>query len=177
MRPRRRSSSCWTDAAQAEALNAALWTVSDTDFIPHVLADDPLAAVTPVIVTFDEAVALPHHDMLVNLTRRTPATLDEFARVFEIISLDADDAAAGRQRYAAYKKQSYPPDPLRRRTVMNENPAFDPSIPVLCDEVVSEPAPAPVAAASATEPVAEQLGTPRHLSAGPARNGACWNAA
>ena len=96
------------DASQAEALNAALWTVSDTDFIPHVFADDPLAAVTPVLVTFDEAAELPHHDMLVNLTRRTPAKLDAFARVFEIISLDEDDAAAGRQRYAAYKKQSYP---------------------------------------------------------------------
>ena len=95
-------------AAQAEALDAALWTVSDTDFIPHVPASDPLAAVTPVIVTFDEAVALPHHDMLVNLTRRTPLNLAQFARVFEIISLDEDDAAAGRQRYAAYKKQSYP---------------------------------------------------------------------
>ncbi len=96
------------DAAQAEALNAALWTVSDTDFIPHVFADDPLAAVTPVIVTFDEGTELPHHDMLVNLTRRRPAKLDQFARVFEIISLDEDDAAAGRQRYSAYKKQSYP---------------------------------------------------------------------
>jgi DNA polymerase-3 subunit chi len=95
-------------AAQAETLNAALWTVSDTDFIPHVFADDPLAPVTPIIVTYDEAAELPHHDMLVNLTRRTPAKLDAFARVFEIISLDEDDAAAGRQRYSAYKKQSYP---------------------------------------------------------------------
>ena len=60
------------------------------------------------VVTFDEAAPLPHHDMLVNLTRRTPANLAQFARVFEIISLDEDDAAAGRQRYAAYKKQSYP---------------------------------------------------------------------
>ncbi|HBI69028.1 MAG TPA: DNA polymerase III subunit chi, partial [Massilia sp.] len=32
------------DAAQAAALNEALWTLSDTDFIPHVLAGDPLAA-------------------------------------------------------------------------------------------------------------------------------------
>ncbi|MCC2957177.1 DNA polymerase III subunit chi [Massilia sp. IC2-477] len=96
------------DAAQAEALNTALWTVSDTDFIPHVLADDPLADQTPVIVTFDEALPLPHHEMLVNLTRRTPARLEQFARVFEIISVDEDDAAAGRQRYVAYKKQNYP---------------------------------------------------------------------
>lgn len=96
------------DAAQAEALNAALWTVSDTDFIPHVLAGDPLANETPIIITADEGVALPHHEMLVNLTRRTPATLGQFARVFEIISIDEDDAAAGRQRYVAYKKQNYP---------------------------------------------------------------------
>ena len=96
------------DAAQAEALNAALWQVGDTDFIPHVLAGDPLAPDTPVIVTADEEAPLPHHEMLVNLTRRTPATLAQFARVFEIISTDEDDAAAGRQRYVAYKKQSYP---------------------------------------------------------------------
>ncbi|MGX4640768.1 DNA polymerase III subunit chi [Massilia sp. SYSU DXS3249] len=96
------------DDAQAAALNDALWTLSDTDFLPHVLADDPLAPETPIIVTSSEEAALPHHDMLVNLTRRTPSTFAQFARVFEIISTDEADAAAGRQRYVAYKKQSYP---------------------------------------------------------------------
>jgi DNA polymerase-3 subunit chi len=46
--------------------------------------------------------------MLVNLTRRVPSTVDKFQRVFEIISTDEDDAAAGRKRYVAYKQQSYP---------------------------------------------------------------------
>jgi DNA polymerase-3 subunit chi len=96
------------DAAQAAALNEALWTISDTDFIPHVMASDPLADQTPVIVADSDDAELPHHEMLVNLTRRTPANVDRFARVFEIISTDEDDAAAGRKRYAAYKKQSYP---------------------------------------------------------------------
>ena len=96
------------DAEQAAALNEALWTLSDTDFLPHVLAGDPLAPDTPIIITHSEDAALPHFDMLVNLTQRTPTTFARFARVFEIISLDALDAAAGRQRYAAYKKQSYP---------------------------------------------------------------------
>lgn len=94
--------------AQAEALNAALWTVSDADFLPHVMADDPLAPQTPIVITDNEDVALPHHDMLVNLTRRTPNNFAQFARVFEIISLDEEDAAEGRKRYTAYKKQSYP---------------------------------------------------------------------
>ena len=95
-------------AQQAAALDAALWTLTETDFIPHVLAGDPLAAHTPVIIAASDEDALPHHDMLVNLTRRTPAQLDKFARVFEIIARDEDDAAAGRQRYAAYRQQAYP---------------------------------------------------------------------
>ena len=96
------------DAAQAAALNEALWTLSNIDFLPHVMADDPLAPQTPIIITDSEEAELPHHEMLVNLTRRTPSTFAEFARVFEIISTDESDAAAGRQRYVAYKKQSYP---------------------------------------------------------------------
>lgn len=96
---------------QAAALNAALWTVSDTDFLPHVMADDVLAPQTPIIVCHDAQlgqVALPHFDMLVNLTRGTPANVDQFARVFEIISTDEEDAAAGRKRYVAYKQAAYP---------------------------------------------------------------------
>ncbi|MGZ3183085.1 MAG: DNA polymerase III subunit chi [Telluria sp.] len=96
------------DETQAAALNEALWTFSDTDFLPHVPAGDALAAVTPIIVTASEDAELPHYDMLVNLARHTPALVDRFQRVFEIISTDEADAAAGRQRYVAYKKQSYP---------------------------------------------------------------------
>ena len=93
---------------QADALNAAMWTVSDTDFIPHVMAGDPLAAQTPIVITDNEDSELPHHDMLVNLTRHRPRNFTQFARVFEIISIDEEDAAEGRKRYIAYKKESYP---------------------------------------------------------------------
>jgi DNA polymerase-3 subunit chi len=96
------------DAAQAAALNDALWNLSETDFLPHVMAGDPLAAQTPIIVTDNEEAQLPHADMLVNLTRRVPVNVDRFKRVFEIISTDEEDAAAGRKRYVAYKQQSYP---------------------------------------------------------------------
>jgi DNA polymerase-3 subunit chi len=96
------------DAAQAAQLNEALWSLSETDFLPHVMAGDPLAAQTPIIVTDSDEGDLPHGDMLVNLTRRAPANVDRFNRVFEIISSDEDDAAAGRKRYVAYKQQSYP---------------------------------------------------------------------
>jgi DNA polymerase-3 subunit chi len=96
------------DGAQAARLNDALWNLSETDFLPHVLAGDPLAGQTPIIVAADDDAELPHTDMLVNLSRRTPAGVERFNRVFEIISTDEEDAAAGRKRYVAYKQQSYP---------------------------------------------------------------------
>jgi DNA polymerase-3 subunit chi len=95
-------------AAQTAALNDALWNLAPTDFVPHVPAEDALAAQTPVLITDNEQQDFPHYDMLVNLTRRVPDGLDRFQRVFEIISTDEQDAAAGRKRYVAYKQQSYP---------------------------------------------------------------------
>lgn len=96
------------NAAQAGQLDAALWSLSETDFLPHVLASDALAAQTPILLSWDEQEALAHTDMLVNLTRRTPAGVERFKRVFEIISTDEADAAEGRKRYVAYKKQAFP---------------------------------------------------------------------
>ncbi len=63
------------DAAQLDALNTAMWTISATDFLPHVLAGDPLAAQTPIILTDDAAAELPHHDILVNLSQLPPRQL------------------------------------------------------------------------------------------------------
>lgn len=96
------------DAAQAAALNEGLWTVGDTDFLPHAMAGDALAAQSPIIVTDSLDGEFPHYDMLVNLTRTTPPGVERFQRVFEIVSIDEEDAAAGRKRYSAYKQQSVP---------------------------------------------------------------------
>ena len=95
-------------AGQAAALNEQLWTIGETDFLPHALAGDALAAQSPIIVTASLEGECPHYDMLVNLTRATPQGVERFQRVFEIISTDEDDAVAGRKRYIAYKQQSYP---------------------------------------------------------------------
>jgi DNA polymerase-3 subunit chi len=97
------------DAEQLAALNAALWTLSETDYLPHVLAGDALAAETPIVLTDSDAADLPHHDILVNLSRRQPAHFASFARVFEIVSAEPDDAEVGRQRYKLYKQAQYQP--------------------------------------------------------------------
>lgn len=98
------------DDAQLAELNAAMWTFSTTDFLPHVLAGDALAAATPIILTDNDEAELPHthKELLVNLSRRAPGQVAQFERMIEVISSDEDDAAAGRKRYVAYKQQDYP---------------------------------------------------------------------
>ncbi len=97
------------DADQLAALNTALWTISETDFLPHVLAGDALAGQTPIVLTDSDDAELPHCDILVNLSHRPPAHFSRFARLFEIVSSEQDDAAEGRKRYLYYKQQDYQP--------------------------------------------------------------------
>jgi len=96
------------DRGELTQLDQLLWSFSEQDFIPHVHASDPLAAQTPVILTDSEAVELPHHHVLINLSGNTPEHFARFERMFEIISSDEADKAAGRDRYRFYKERGYP---------------------------------------------------------------------
>ncbi len=93
---------------QLSALDDLLWTFSEQDFLPHVVAGDELDAQTPVILTDDAGQALPHHQVLVNLSRETPEHFARFERLFEIVSTDEDDLLAGRERYKQYQQRGYP---------------------------------------------------------------------
>ena len=96
------------DHADLTELDQALWTFSELDFLPHVTADDPLAASTPIILTDTDEVELPHHQILVNLSASTPTHFARFERMFEIISIDDMDKSAGRERFRFYKQRGYP---------------------------------------------------------------------
>ncbi len=98
----------YADPDQLAALDEALWTFSEQDFLPHVMAGDELAAQTPVILTDDDDAALPHHQVLVNLAPHTPAHFARFERMFEIVSTDEDDKLFGRERYRQYQQRGYP---------------------------------------------------------------------
>ena len=91
------------DAQQQQALDEALWTFSEQDFLPHVIAGDELASQTPVILSDNAADTLPHHQILINLSQQTPEHFARFERLFEVVSTDEDDLAAGRERYKAYR--------------------------------------------------------------------------
>ncbi|MGB4344999.1 MAG: DNA polymerase III subunit chi [Burkholderiaceae bacterium] len=96
------------DAAQLQAFDDALWSFSAQDFLPHVRADDALAAQTPVILTDDAEQALPHHQILINLSTQTPSHFARFERLFEIVANEETDLAAGRERYRLYQQRGYP---------------------------------------------------------------------
>jgi DNA polymerase-3 subunit chi len=97
-----------TDHAELAALDQALWAFSEQDFLPHVTADDALAAKTPVILTDSDKAELPHHQILINLSSSTPEHFARFERMFEIISADETDKTAGRERYRFYQQRGYP---------------------------------------------------------------------
>lgn len=92
--------------AQLDMLNEALWTFSASDFLPHVMLNDPLMAQTPIILTEDDRANFPHHDLLINLTQSVPDDLSRFERIIEVISSDPQDTLAGRERYRHYQQQS-----------------------------------------------------------------------
>ncbi len=97
------------DASQCALLDQALWTFSAIDFLPHVVAADALAPRTPIVLAASDSEALPHFDILINLSQRVPADFSRFERLFELISQDLEDAAAGRKRYLHYKQENYQP--------------------------------------------------------------------
>jgi DNA polymerase-3 subunit chi len=83
-----------------------LWTFQATRFVPHCFVDSPAAAETPVILT-TSGDALPHHDVLLNLSDEWPPFFATFERLLEIVSSDEDDKVRARTRYSFYKERGY----------------------------------------------------------------------
>jgi len=102
------------DGARLAAFDRMLWAFDDTSFVPHVLASDPLAADTPVVLTAapPQAAAAPgggDETWLLNLDDDCPPGYDGFARVLEIVSGDPADRQAARQRWRAYQSAGHAP--------------------------------------------------------------------
>jgi DNA polymerase-3 subunit chi len=100
------------DAATLDHLDRALWAFEPIEFIPHRRLRDGESVPdrltpTPVWLTEDPRAA-PQHSVLVNLGAALPAGFESFARLIEIVSADADDRAAARQRWKHYATRGYP---------------------------------------------------------------------
>ncbi|MBC7500303.1 MAG: DNA polymerase III subunit chi [Herminiimonas sp.] len=95
-------------ASQLATLDEMLWTFSAHDFLPHATAGDALAGRTPVILCDSDTAELPHHQILINLSDKTPGHFARFERMFEIIASDDAGKSAGRERYRFYQQRGYP---------------------------------------------------------------------
>lgn len=103
-----------SDVATTRRLDAALWNVSQTDFVAHcdAAAEASIQRRSPVLlVTVSDADVRAHaqtYGVLVNLTDDVPDGFQAFARVIEVVSLDEEDRQFARRRWKRYTDLGYP---------------------------------------------------------------------
>ena len=94
------------DETLAEALDRQLWVAPPTGFIPHVFAESPLAAETPIVITADTAVTA-QNERLLNLSEEVPPAFSRFASVIEVVGRQEDERQSARARVKFYKDRGY----------------------------------------------------------------------
>ena len=95
--------------ADLRALDAALWTFSAHDFVPHGLADalpPELRARTPIVLA-QSPQAAPHREVLVNLHEAVPEGFEGFERLIELVSQEDAPLRSARVRWKHYADRGY----------------------------------------------------------------------
>lgn len=92
------------EAERAKALDAALWTVTDPDWLPHGLAGGAEDALQPILLGTADVAPGNGARFLVLVDGAESARLTEYDRVLDLFD-GADEAAvaAARRRWAAAK--------------------------------------------------------------------------
>lgn len=104
----RRVSVLAPDAHLAQRFDQMLWSFQPLAFIPHVGADSPLAAETPVVIA-TRLDALPHRDILLNLgDEAPPAGLEGFNLIIDIVGTGEAERLLARGRFRHYKQLGFP---------------------------------------------------------------------
>ena len=94
------------DESRLREFDAALWSFSPLEFIPHLPDSDPLASRTPVLLT-TRVEELPHHEVLVNLGAVVPQGFESFERLIEVVTADVEDRQQARERWRHYADRGY----------------------------------------------------------------------
>ncbi|RTZ42507.1 DNA polymerase III subunit chi [Candidimonas sp. SYP-B2681] len=100
------------DTQRLVRFDRLLWGFEATSFVPHVLADDPLAGQTAVWLTSAEPTppAVESGQLqpwLLNLDLQCPPGAEKFERILEIVSNHDDDKQAARERWREYKEAGH----------------------------------------------------------------------
>ena len=96
-----------SDRQRLKAFDQKLWSVDETAFIPHVMANDPSALNTPVILACENLTQVlsqvPPDTWLLNLDEQCPSDTSHLTRILEIVSDDDTDKAQARVRWRTYQ--------------------------------------------------------------------------
>ncbi|NYT65151.1 DNA polymerase III subunit chi [Alcaligenaceae bacterium] len=99
------------DAQRLNAFDQLLWSFDPVAFVPHVYANDPMAAQTPIVLTTETPQPPSHPGLpepwLLNLDLECPPNAAAFTRILEIVSEHPQDKAAARTRWQHYKAANY----------------------------------------------------------------------
>lgn len=97
------------DAETLSQIDADLWALSPTEFVPHVLlaADAAGHSRSPLVLVTAAAQVPQETGVLVNLTDTVPEGFERFTRVIEVVSTDAQDRELARQRWRHYTERGY----------------------------------------------------------------------
>lgn len=89
-------------------LDAALWSVSPVDFVPHCnLEDDARVIASSPVMLSPSIQPSPHRQVLLNLDDLVPEGFEEFARVIEIVGSDDVGRQLARSRWKRYADRGY----------------------------------------------------------------------
>lgn len=94
------------DETTVQRLDRMLWTTPAIGFIPHCAPDDPLAAVTPVILDC-RGENLLNDEVLLNLRPEWPPFFSRYQRLVEIVGVDEADRGLARERFRFYRDRGY----------------------------------------------------------------------
>lgn len=91
------------DAAMLERVDAALWSFSAQDFVPHCVAGAPshVLRASPIVLA-PSLANVTHRDVVLNLGQGVPLGFEDFARVIEVVGLAEEDRVNARQRWKYY---------------------------------------------------------------------------
>lgn len=96
-----------TDHQQhAEQLDSRLWTFSDISFVPHQMWSGSETITAPICIGWQRGFT-GSQDVLMNLNRVVPEFNQQFARIVEIVSLDAFSKQTGRDHFRQYRDLGY----------------------------------------------------------------------
>lgn len=95
-------------AASLRQLDAALWTFSAVDFLPHSTASDsPQIQQASSILLSEDPALCGDRQVLINLGDEVPAGFERFERLIEIVAVDDHGRMTARQRWKHYTAQGY----------------------------------------------------------------------